>query len=130
MIPFYIGSIIGMVGAQWFGVFDTSGSYVRGTSIHTAQRKSTDTLLQLVALSHPPCPLPLRTANNYLAFIPPNNLPRNPLKPSPQPPPNIPPNASDHDSSQHFRNTTATIPPFPISTARTPRNDYSFHRSE
>jgi len=28
MIPFYIGSIVGILGAQWFGIFETSGSYV------------------------------------------------------------------------------------------------------
>lgn len=33
MIPFYIGSIVGMLGAQWFGIFETSGSYVRLAAI-------------------------------------------------------------------------------------------------
>jgi DnaJ-class molecular chaperone len=32
MIPFYIGSVVGMLGAQWFGIFETSGSYVSSSS--------------------------------------------------------------------------------------------------
>jgi DnaJ-class molecular chaperone len=46
MIPFYVGSVVGLLGAQWFGVFETSGSYVSPGTTRLQARWShmTDTM--------------------------------------------------------------------------------------